>query len=211
MTYAIKELFYTVQGEGLNAGRPAIFCRFSGCNLWTGREMDRAKAVCQFCDTDFVGTDGEGGAMFESPQSLAHSARRLWPSNGGVRPLIVCTGGEPLLQLNGALIDAFRGEGFEVAIETNGTIPLPSPVDWTCVSPKARTKLALTEGNELKVVFPQDGLNPEEMESLNFEHFLLQPMDGPRVQENTQLAIDYCLRHPKWRLSIQVHKIVGVR
>jgi 7-carboxy-7-deazaguanine synthase len=212
MTYTVKELFYTLQGEGANVGRAAVFCRFAGCNLWTGREEDRADAVCRFCDTDFVGVGADGG-KFTEPTTLAQAVASLWPATGGdaSRPLVVCTGGEPLLQLDEALIDALHAEGFEIAIETNGTRPAPAGIDWTCVSPKARAPLVLTRGNELKLVYPQEGGEPERYEQLEFEHFFLQPMDGPDVEANTRRALEYCLRHPRWRLSLQTHKRLGIR
>jgi 7-carboxy-7-deazaguanine synthase (Cx14CxxC type) len=212
MTYSIKEIFYTLQGEGANSGRPAVFCRFSGCNLWTGREADRAEAVCQFCDTDFVGIDGPGGGKFETPAALARAVRAAWPrtTGPGARPLVVCTGGEPLLQLDAAAIAAFHREGFEVAVETNGTLPAPPGLDWVCVSPKAGAPLVLTGGDELKLVFPQPGAEPEHFRGLSFRHFFLQPMDGPDRARNTQLALEYCLRHPEWRLSLQTHKMLGI-
>jgi 7-carboxy-7-deazaguanine synthase (Cx14CxxC type) len=212
MTYTVKELFYTLQGEGANVGRAAVFCRFAGCNLWTGREEDRADAVCRFCDTDFVGVGADGG-KFTEPGALARAAASLWPTPRAeeARRLVVCTGGEPLLQLDEPLVDAFHAEGFEVAIETNGTRLAPAGIDWICVSPKARAPLVLTSGNELKLVYPQDGGEPERYESFEFEHFFLQPMDGPDVEANTQLALEYCLRHPRWRLSLQTHKLLGIR
>jgi len=211
MSYAIKELFYTLQGEGANAGRPAVFCRFAGCNLWTGREQDRADAVCTFCDTDFIGTDGPGGGKFASPQALVAAALGQLPdgvSSQGM--LVVCTGGEPLLQLDGPLIDAFHAAGFEIAVETNGTIEAPAGLDWICVSPKADAPLKQTSGHELKLVFPQDKARPERFEALAFEHFFLQPMDGPSREANTVAATAYCLAHPKWRLSLQTHKMIGI-
>jgi len=211
MSYAIKELFYTLQGEGANAGRPAVFCRFAGCNLWTGREQDRADAVCTFCDTDFIGTDGPGGGKFASPQALVAAALGQLPdgvSSQGM--LMVCTGGEPLLQLDGPLIDAFHAAGFEIAVETNGTIEAPAGLDWICVSPKADAPLKQTSGHELKLVFPQDKARPERFEALAFEHFFLQPMDGPSREANTVAATAYCLAHPKWRLSLQTHKMIGI-
>jgi 7-carboxy-7-deazaguanine synthase len=212
MTYTVKELFYTLQGEGANVGRAAVFCRFAGCNLWTGREEDRADAVCRFCDTDFVGVGADGG-KFTEPTTLARAVASLWPATGGgaSRPLVVCTGGEPLLQLDEALIDALHAEGFEIAIETNGTRPAPAGIDWICVSPKARAPLVLTRGNELKLVYPQEGGEPERYEQLGFEHFFLQPMDGPDVEANTRRALEYCLDHPRWRLSLQTHKRLGIR
>jgi 7-carboxy-7-deazaguanine synthase (Cx14CxxC type) len=212
MKYAVKELYYTLQGEGMNVGRPAVFLRFAGCNLWTGLERDRAKAVCQFCDTDFVGTDGPGGGKFESADLLAAAVAATWPSNGArrIRKLVVCTGGEPLLQLDDCLVTALHEAGFEIAIETNGTQPAPDRIDWICVSPKAGAELRLRAGHELKLVFPQPGAEPQLFENLAFEHFLLQPMYGPRVAENTELAMAYCKTHPQWRLSLQTHKILGI-
>jgi 7-carboxy-7-deazaguanine synthase len=212
MKYAVKEIYYTLQGEGINVGRPAVFLRFAGCNLWSGREADRATAVCQFCDTDFVGTNGPGGGSFASPEILAASVASVWPSNGsrGVRRLVVCTGGEPLLQLDGSLVEALHQHGFEVAVETNGTQAPPAGIDWICVSPKAGAELKLTSGHELKVVFPQAGAEPTQYEDFAFDHFLLQPMDGPDAARNTQLALDYCRAHPKWRLSIQTHKLLRI-
>jgi 7-carboxy-7-deazaguanine synthase len=213
MTYAVKELFYTLQGEGANAGRPAVFCRFSGCNLWSGREEDRPFAVCRFCDTDFVGTDGTGGRRFEAAGALADNVAAIWPrcSSRKSRPLVVCTGGEPLLQIDEALIEAFHARGFDVAVETNGTKIAPRGIDWICVSPKAGTGLKLRAGDELKLVYPQKGAEPELFENLQFTHFYLQPMDGPERKHNTELAIRFCLENPSWRLSIQTHKILGIR
>ena len=208
--YAVKEIFYTLQGEGANAGTPAVFCRFAGCNLWSGREEDRATAVCDFCDTEFVGTGGTGGGKFATPGELADAVAREWPG-GQAHRFVVCTGGEPLLQLDGPAIEALHARGFRVAIETNGTIAAPSGIDWICVSPKANAPLALEHGDELKLVFPQALARPERFESLAFDHFFLQPMDGPRREANTQGAIEYCLAHPRWRLSLQSHKIVGIR
>jgi 7-carboxy-7-deazaguanine synthase len=212
MTYAVKECFYTLQGEGIHAGRPAVFCRFAGCNLWTGREADRSSAVCTFCDTDFVGIGPDGG-KFADATALAAFVKSRWPSEApsGVRPFVVCTGGEPLLQLDEAAVAALHTEGFEVAVETNGTQPAPAGLDWICVSPKAEAPLVLTSGDELKLVFPQATAMPERFEGLPFRHFLLQPMDGPAAAENTQAAIAYCLAHPRWRLSVQTHKAIGVR
>lgn len=212
MSYSIKEIFYTLQGEGANAGRPAVFCRFAGCNLWSGHEKDRAGAVCQFCDTDFVGTDGPGGGHFTLAADVARAVDSHWPvkRNQKVHPLVVCTGGEPLLQLDDLLVAAFHQVNFEVAIETNGTRPAPSDVDWTCVSPKAGTDLVLRSGDELKLIYPQENAEPELYENLDFQHFFLQPMDGPRLEENTRLAIHYCLEHPQWRLSLQTHKLLGI-
>jgi len=212
MSYAIKEIFYTLQGEGAQTGRPAVFCRFSGCNLWSGREEDRSTAVCQFCDTDFFGMDGTRGGRFDNAQALANAIANTWPSNGtNCKPFVVCTGGEPLLQLDQALIDALHGLGFEIAIETNGTLAANPDVDWVCVSPKARAELRVRMGNELKLVFPQEGAGPELYEQLDFEHFFLQPMDGPAQEANTKLALHYCLEHPRWRLSLQTHKLLNIR
>jgi 7-carboxy-7-deazaguanine synthase (Cx14CxxC type) len=212
MKYAVKEIYYTLQGEGINVGRPAVFLRFAGCNLWSGREADRAAAVCRFCDTDFVGIDGPGGGSFVSAEILAAAAASVWPSNGcrGVRRLIVCTGGEPLLQLDAALVEALHHFGFEVAVETNGTQTPPQGLDWICVSPKAGADLRLKAGHELKLVFPQAGAEPTQYEDLAFDHFLLQPMDGPDADRNTKLALDYCRAHPKWRLSLQTHKLLRI-
>ncbi|MDQ3819035.1 MAG: 7-carboxy-7-deazaguanine synthase [Acidobacteriota bacterium] len=212
MSYSIKEIFVTLQGEGANAGRAAVFCRFAGCNLWSGHEEDRAGAVCQFCDTDFVGTDGAGGGRFHSAAEVARAVSSKWPvsRSGRVRPFVVCTGGEPLLQLDEPLVTAFHGEGFEVAIETNGTRLAPPGVDWVCVSPKTGAELALRSGDELKLVFPQVGGDPELYEHLDFRHFYLQPMDGPERELNTRLAVRYCLEHPQWRLSLQTHKLIGI-
>ncbi|WP_376695644.1 7-carboxy-7-deazaguanine synthase [Wenzhouxiangella sp. EGI_FJ10305] len=210
MTYSVREIFHTLQGEGLNAGRPAVFLRFAGCNLWSGREQHRHLAICQFCDTEFVGTGGPGGGKFADAQSLAAAVSRRWPHNASGPRLVVCTGGEPLLQLDASAIEALHGQGFEIAVETNGTLPAPSGIDWLCVSPKAGTDLVLTRGEELKLVYPQEGLEPGDLEELDFNHFLLQPMDGPEVAKNTRLAIDYCMQHPRWRLSIQTHKLLGI-
>ena len=211
MTYTVKEIFYTLQGEGTHAGRPAVFCRFSGCNLWTGREEDRATAICNFCDTDFVGVGPDGG-KFRSPDELADAVARRWPSlNGHGKRFVVCTGGEPLLQLDEAAIAAFHERGFEVAIETNGTLEPPAGIDWVCVSPKAGSKTVLRRGNELKLVYPQPGAQPESFEADDFDQFYLQPMDGPDLARNTQLALEYCLAHPQWKLSLQTHKFVGIR
>ena len=210
MTYTVKEIYYTLQGEGGQAGRAAVFCRFAGCNLWTGREQDRATATCQFCDTDFVGTNGPGGGKFGDAQSLAAAVAALWPAGVPGRPLVVCTGGEPLLQLDEALVQALHGVGFEVAVETNGTQRAPAGLDWICVSPKAGAELVLKQGTELKLVYPQPGALPEQFAQLDFRHFFLQPMDGLAGQRNTRLAIDYCLAHPQWRLSVQTHKVVGI-
>jgi 7-carboxy-7-deazaguanine synthase len=208
--YSVKEIFYTLQGEGANAGTPAVFCRFSGCNLWSGREADRAAATCNFCDTDFVGVDGEGGGKFASGDALADAIARHWPDDKQHR-FVVCTGGEPLLQLDGPAIEALHRRGFRVAIETNGTIAPPAALDWICVSPKSTAPLALEEGNELKLVYPQPDAPPERFESLAFDHFFLQPMDGAAREANTRSAIEYCLAHPQWRLSLQSHKMIGIR
>ncbi len=212
MTWAVKEILHTLQGEGARSGTTAVFCRFAGCNLWSGLEEDRAGAACRFCDTDFVGTNGTGGGRFESARSLALAARHAWraPWPRNRRPLLVCTGGEPLLQLDSALVAAFHDEGFEVAIETNGTRAIPGGVDWVTVSPKARGPLVVMRGDELKLVYPQDGVDPASFEPLAFRHFFLQPMDGPEGSRNTALAAHYCLEHPTWRLSIQMHKLVGL-
>jgi 7-carboxy-7-deazaguanine synthase len=211
MTYAVREIFYTLQGEGAHAGRPAVFCRFAGCNLWSGREADRATAVCRFCDTEFVGTDGEGGGKFATAESLAKAVASHWPAGDTAgKRYVVCTGGEPLLQLDGALIDALHAEGFEVAVETNGTQPAPDGLDWICVSPKSTAPVVLTHGDELKLVYPQADALPEQFEHLDFGRFFLQPMDGPDQVRNTQLAVEYCLAHPRWRLSVQTHKVLGI-
>jgi 7-carboxy-7-deazaguanine synthase len=208
--YAVKEIFYTLQGEGAQTGRPAVFCRFSGCNLWTGREADRATAVCDFCDTDFVGVGPDGG-KFVTAGELAASVRRAWPNDAGGRPFVVCTGGEPLLQLDEAAVDALHAEGLEVAVETNGTRLPPAGIDWVCVSPKRSADTILRQGNELKLVYPQEEAMPERFAGWDFAHFFLQPMDGPHVTENIQLALAYCLMHPQWRLSLQTHKLLGIR
>jgi 7-carboxy-7-deazaguanine synthase len=214
MTYTVKEIFYTLQGEGAQTGRAAVFCRFSGCNLWSGREEDRSRAVCQFCDTDFVGTGPDGG-RFKSAGELADAIDRCWEgdgrASGAPRKYVVCTGGEPLLQVDEALISELHQRGFEVAVETNGTKPAPKSLDWICVSPKAGAPLVQKSGSELKLVYPQEKAPPEEFEGLDFRHFFLQPMDGPDAAANTERAIEYCLRHPRWRLSIQTHKLVGLR
>jgi 7-carboxy-7-deazaguanine synthase len=211
--YTVKEIFYTLQGEGANSGRAAVFCRFAGCNLWSGREQDRSSAICQFCDTDFVGTDGPGGGKFETAVDLAEAVKAQWPgfsAGSAGDPLVVCTGGEPLLQLDEEAIDALHVAGFEVAVETNGTRPAPPAIDWLTVSPKAGADLVQRTGDEIKLVFPQPGAEPERFESLDFRNFFLQPMDGPERERNTQLTAEYCLTHPRWRLSLQTHKIVGL-
>ena len=231
MTYSVKEIFYTLQGEGANTGRPAVFLRFAGCNLWSGREPDRADAVCRFCDTEFVGTDGVGGGKFETPEALAIAVAAAWPAQGvqrpaqgtawpaqgtawpaqsAAQPFVVCTGGEPLLQLDSALVAALRGRGFMVAVETNGTLAPPAGELWLTVSPKAGAPLKLTRGDELKLVYPQTGAEPERYAQLEFRHFFLQPMDGPEKVRNTRLATEYCLAHPSWRLSLQTHKLIGI-
>ncbi len=208
MTYSVKEMFLTVQGEGGQAGRPAVFLRFAGCNLWSGLEKDRATAVCTFCDTDFVGTDGVNGGKFATAEALAKAVAELWP--GGGDPYVVCTGGEPLLQLDRALIDALHAVDFEIAVETNGTIEAPDGIDWICVSPKSTAPLKQTTGHELKLVYPQPDAMPDRFEHLDFAEFRLQPMDGPKQDENAQAAYAYCLAHPKWRLSLQTHKWIAV-
>lgn len=208
-TYKIKEIFYTLQGEGAQSGRPAVFCRFSGCNLWSGREEDRAKAICQFCDTDFWGMDGENGGKYNASE-LADLVISLWPDPEVGKPYVVCTGGEPLLQLDEPLIEAFHQRGLEVAVETNGTITAPAGLDWICMSPKANTEILIQTGHELKLVYPQAGAEPERFEGFHFDHFYLQPMDGIDAQHHTRLTLEYCLRHPKWSLSLQTHKILGI-
>ena len=211
MGYAVKEIFYTLQGEGAQAGRAAVFCRFAGCNLWSGREADRARAVCKFCDTDFFGVDGLGGGRFESAELLAEAVAEKWPAGGRAgKRFVVCTGGEPLLQLDSTLIDALHARGFEIAVETNGTLAAPDGLDWVCVSPKARAELVQRSGDELKLVYPQADAVPETFEGLSFRNFFLQPMDGPSRAANTELALKYCMDHPQWRLSLQTHKILGI-
>lgn len=210
MTYSVKEIFYTLQGEGNHAGRPAVFCRFSGCNLWTGREEDRSSAICQFCDTDFVGTDGERGGKFKLAEALAAEIDGLWPQSYPSSKYVVFTGGEPLLQLDAALIEAMHARGFEIAIETNGTLPVPEGVDWICVSPKMGSELVVRRGSELKVVIPQLKQVLRDYEALDFEHFFVQAMDGPDLQKNLQLAIEFCKQHPKWKLSLQTHKLLQI-
>ena len=212
MTYTVKECFYTLQGEGMHAGRAAVFCRFSGCNLWSGREADRATAACTFCDTDFVGVGPDGG-KFRTAAELAEFVKSRWPAGAAsnLRPFVVCTGGEPLLQLDDAAVQALHAVGFEVAVETNGTQAAPAGLDWICVSPKANAPLALASGDELKLVFPQEKARPERFENLAFRHFSLQPMDGPDIEKNTRAAVEYCLANPRWRLSLQAHKVLGIR
>jgi 7-carboxy-7-deazaguanine synthase (Cx14CxxC type) len=210
MTYQVKEIFYTLQGEGARTGRASVFLRFAGCNLWTGREEDRADAVCDFCDTDFVGTSGSGGGKFPSAAALACAVATVWPRGHEGKPYVVCTGGEPLLQLDEALIRALHEVGFEIGVETNGTVTPPNGIDWICVSPKARAELKLFSGDELKLVYPQEGADPRDYEDLSFGHFFLQPMDGKRRAENTERALEYCLAHPRWRLSLQTHKLLGI-
>jgi 7-carboxy-7-deazaguanine synthase len=212
MNYAVKELFYTLQGEGVNAGMPAVFCRFAGCNLWSGLESDRNSAICTFCDTDFVGTNGQGGGKFRTPSDLAKAIRSTWPGDATSRnkPFVVCTGGEPLLQLDAELVAALHDEGLRIAIETNGTLLPPRGIDWICVSPKATAEMVLRKGHELKLVYPQADSPPERYAGLDFDHFLIQPMDGPDLDRNTKLALEYCLAHPQWRLSLQTHKLLGI-
>ncbi len=210
MTYSVKEIFYTLQGEGHHAGRQAVFCRFAGCNLWTGTEARRASAVCQFCDTDFVGTDGEGGGKFKTAHSLAERINALWPTAYPAHKFVVCTGGEPLLQLDAPLIEAMHAAGFEVAIETNGTLPVPAGVDWVCVSPKMGARLVVHAGDEIKVVIPQPGQPLDVYAALDFDHYYLQAMDGPLQAANQRLAIDYCKAHPQWKLSLQTHKLLQI-
>ena len=220
MAYAVKEIFYTLQGEGANVGRPAVFCRFAGCNLWSGREADRASAVCTFCDTEFVGTDGIGGGKFASADALAGAVASYWPVAHAQDRFVVCTGGEPALQLDAALVESLHARDFSIAIETNGTLPLPQGIDWICVSPKSDAALVVTSGDELKLVYPQARAMPERFAELAFDHFLIQPMDGlacdgvdPLVtrKTNTERAVEYCLSHPRWRLSMQTHKLLGIR
>ena len=211
MTYSVKEIFYTLQGEGMHAGRPAVFCRFAGCNLWTGREADRGTAVCRFCDTDFVGTDGTLGGKFDAAAALASTIDACWPADVRGRRLVVLTGGEPLLQVDTLLVEALHAHGFEIAVETNGTLEPPPGLDWICVSPKAGAPLKLRRGNELKVVVPQPGQDLDALAGLAFEHFLLQPMDGPGIRENTRRAVELCMADPRWRLSVQTHKTIGIR
>ncbi len=214
MSYLVKEIIYTLQGEGAQTGRAAVFCRFAGCNLWSGHESDRNTAVCGFCDTEFVGTDGPNGGEFATSNELADAVVRQWPctaaSPPGAKPLVVCTGGEPALQMNDSLIEALHMRGFQVAIETNGTLAVPAGIDWSCVSPKAGTILRVSCGDELKLIYPQPGAEPERYEDLDFRHFFLQPMDGPELSRNTRLAVEYCLAHPHWKISLQTHKFLGI-
>lgn len=212
MSFHVKEIFYSLQGEGAHAGRPAVFCRFSGCNLWSGDEADRSAAVCRFCDTDFLGADGPNGGCFEAADELAEAVAGQWPSHLADDPqkMVVCTGGEPLLQIKPVLLEALHAAGFEIAVETNGTMAVPPGIDWMCVSPKAGAKLVQSTGDELKLVYPQPGAEPELYEDLHFDYFFLQPMDGPELNANTQAAMNYCMTHPKWRLSLQLHKILGI-
>lgn len=211
MTYSVKEIFYTLQGEGSQAGRPAVFCRFAGCNLWSGREEDRSSAICRFCDTDFVGTDGTGGGRFATAQALAAAVGSYWPAAGMGRRFVVLTGGEPLLQVDADLVDALHAQGFEIAVETNGTIAAPNGIDWLCVSPKAGAALLQRSGHEIKVVVPQTGIDLEALDRLAFAHKSVQPMDGPDRAANTEWAVRWCLDHPNWRLSLQTHKMLGIR
>jgi 7-carboxy-7-deazaguanine synthase len=210
MSYKIKEIFYTLQGEGRHSGRAAVFCRFSLCNLWTGRESDRHRAICQFCDTDFVGTDGPGGGRFETAADLADAVERAWPSSGDDHRMVVCTGGEPLLQLDSAAVEALHSRGFYVSVETNGTLAPPPGIDWLCVSPKIGSELVVHDGDELKLVYPQAGGDPSQFERLAFKSFRLQPMDSPTLDENTAAAVEYCMKNPKWQLSLQTHKYLGI-
>ena len=210
MSYKVKEIFYTLQGEGGQSGRPAVFCRFTGCNLWTGREKDRDKAICQFCDTDFIGMDGLNGGKYKTAEELAKKVKSIWGNAALGKPFVVCTGGEPALQLDKNLINAFHTEGLEISIETNGTVELPEGIDWICVSPKANTDLVVLKGHELKLVYPQKGAEPERFTHLNFDNFYLQPMDGIFQKENIQLTVEYCLKNPQWKLSLQTHKILNI-
>ena len=210
MTYAVKEIYFTLQGEGANMGRAAVFCRFAGCNLWSGQEEDRASAVCKFCDTEFVGVDGVNGGKYRSAEGLAAQIEQVWSAKDASRRFVVCTGGEPLLQMDSALIGALHLRGIEIAVETNGTIAAPSGLDWICVSPKAGSTVVQKSGDELKLVFPQSSAEPNKFEHWDFEHFFLQPMNGPQIGENTRLAVQYCMEHPKWRLSLQTHKFISI-
>lgn len=211
MTYSVKEIFYTLQGEGVHAGRPAVFCRFSGCNLWSGAEADRPTAICRFCDTDFVGTDGLGGGKFKTAIELVSAVKSHWPVSSAVEPFVVCTGGEPALQLDCELVDAFHAAGFTVAVETNGTVDLPSTIDWVTISPKARAPLKVQKGNEIKVVWPQEGIDLDYLEELDFQVRFLQPLDNENADNNTRECVEACLRRPAWRLSLQTHKLLGIR
>ena len=210
MSYKVKEIFYTLQGEGGQSGRPAVFCRFTGCNLWTGREKDRDKAICQFCDTDFIGMDGLNGGKYKTAEELAKKVKSVWGNAAMGKPFVVCTGGEPALQLDKNIINAFHTEGLEISIETNGTVELPEGIDWICMSPKANTDLVVLKGHELKLVYPQKGAEPERFTHLNFDNFYLQPMDGIFQKENIQLTVEYCLKNPQWKLSLQTHKILNI-
>ncbi len=210
MSYSIKTFYYTLQGEGLLTGRPAVFCRFSGCNLWSGLGKDRKNAICNFCDTEFVGTDGLNGGKYPTAESVAEKAHSLWPAGMEGIPYVVCTGGEPLLQLDSKLIHSFHENGFEIGIETNGTLPVPDELDWVCVSPKSGAVLIVEKGDELKIVYPQNGLDPSDYEGLNFDHFSLQPMDGLNIQKTTHETLDYCMNHPQWNLSLQIHKLLNI-
>ena len=210
MSYSIKTFYYTLQGEGLLTGRPAVFRRFSGCNLWSGLEKDRKNAICNFCDTEFVGTDGLNGGKYPTAESVAEKAHSLWPAGMEGIPYVVCTGGEPLLQLDSKLIHSFHENGFEIGIETNGTLPVPDELDWVCVSPKSGAVLIVEKGDELKIVYPQNGLDPSDYEGLNFDHFSLQPMDGLNIQQTTHETLDYCMNHPQWNLSLQIHKLLNI-
>jgi 7-carboxy-7-deazaguanine synthase (Cx14CxxC type) len=209
MSYSVKEIYYSLQGEGAQTGRPAVFCRFTGCNLWSGFERDRSRAICRFCDTDFAGTDGPGGGVFAEPAALARTISRTWQGSARHR-FVVCTGGEPLLQLDERLCTTLHTEGFSIAVETNGTILPPRGIDWLCVSPKAGVTTVSRSGNECKIVYPQEGMDPADWEQLEFEHFFLQPLDGPDREKNTRLAVEYCLTHPRWKLSLQTHKYLGL-
>ncbi|MCF6196308.1 MAG: 7-carboxy-7-deazaguanine synthase [Emcibacter sp.] len=208
MTYSVKEIFYSLQGEGHHTGRPAVFCRFAGCNFWSGREADRARADCSFCDTDFLGTNGQNGGKFKSPEDLARAVQKIWRGEGGI-PYVICTGGEPLMQLDSPLIRAFQAAGFQVAVESNGSLPCPPELDWICISPKRLDKFIQTSGDELKLVFPQDAIRPEDVAHMDFRHFYLQPLDEAGA-DHTKAAVDYCLNHPQWCLSLQSHKILGI-
>jgi 7-carboxy-7-deazaguanine synthase len=213
LSYLVKEIFYSIQGEGFYSGRPAVFCRFAGCNLWSGKEADREKAVCKFCDTDFIWSDGQEGGQFSTPEELVGKIETLWPGKKlkSIRPFVVCTGGEPLLQLDTGLISALHEKGFEIAVETNGTILPPEGIDWICVSPKAEAELLLRSGQELKLLFPQEGAHPEKYAMLNFQHFFLQPLDSPDRENNTRLTLEYVLSNPQWRLSLQIQKVLNVK